>query len=447
MSAVLKIPRRLLDHALADLHKSHAHAAERVGFLACRHATTTDGPTLFSYAYLPVEDDHYERDRTCGARIGGQAIRSAMEHALAEGCTLLHVHTHGNSGQPEPSSTDKSDLPGIAASIHNVLPSVPHGWVVLSKEGMVGEIHFPSGRRAAIRDLRVVGNPMLVPRRPDIPTTIWQRLWQDIEPIHRHSRQRFLGVRAHSIISSARIGVVGLCGGGSHIVQQLAHIGVRRFVLCDDDQVEATNINRLVGATLHDVRKRQHKTRIAERVIRNIQPISHIDSAPDRWQQKMEHLKTCDAVFACLDSFQSRRDLEAFCRRHFVPLIDIGMNVAASGGAPEIYGQVVLSLPGEPCLHCAGVLTERSLSQEAQHYGDAGPQPQVVWPNGVLASTAIGIFMQLLTGWTGNCKLPYRLDYQGSRGLLQASPICSAITEGCVHYPLGQAGDPQFRTP
>jgi hypothetical protein len=36
---------------------------------------------------------------------------------------------------------------------------------------------------------------------------------------------------------------------------------------------------------------------------------------------------------------------------------------------------------------------------EAEKYGAAGSRPQVVWPNGVLASTAVGLAVQLLTPW------------------------------------------------
>jgi ThiF family len=49
------------------------------------------------------------------------------------------------------------------------------------------------------------------------------------------------------------VGLAGLGGGGSHIVQQLAHIGFQRFVVYDGDVVEESNLNRLVGATSIDV--------------------------------------------------------------------------------------------------------------------------------------------------------------------------------------------------
>jgi len=40
------------------------------------------------------------------------------------------------------------------------------------------------------------------------------------------SRQNFLGPRAQDILVNTRAAIVGLGGGGSHIAQQLAHIGV-----------------------------------------------------------------------------------------------------------------------------------------------------------------------------------------------------------------------------
>ena len=64
----------------------------------------------------------------------------------------------------------------------------------------------------------------------------------------RYSRQSFLGPDAQERIERAVVGVVGLGGGGSHIVQQLAHIGFQRYVLYDDDAVEDTNLNRLIGS-------------------------------------------------------------------------------------------------------------------------------------------------------------------------------------------------------
>jgi len=65
---------------------------------------------------------------------------------------------------------------------------------------------------------------------------------------NRYDRQSFLGSDSQIKIEACTIGVVGLGGGGSHIVQQLAHIGFQNYVLYDVDVVQETNLNRLIGA-------------------------------------------------------------------------------------------------------------------------------------------------------------------------------------------------------
>lgn len=51
----------------------------------------------------------------------------------------------------------------------------------------------------------------------------------------KHDRQSFLGEASEQVIKATTVGLVGLGGGGSHVVQQLAHIGVERYVLVDPD--------------------------------------------------------------------------------------------------------------------------------------------------------------------------------------------------------------------
>jgi hypothetical protein len=46
----------------------------------------------------------------------------------------------------------------------------------------------------------------------------------------------------------------------------------------------------------------------------------------------------------------------------------------------------------------------------------------VVWPNGVLASTAVGIVVDLLRGWSGvRDRTPF-LSYDGNLGVLGKHP-------------------------
>jgi molybdopterin/thiamine biosynthesis adenylyltransferase len=264
----------------------------------------------------------------------------------------------------------------------------------------------------------------------------------------RFSRQSFLGEDAERIIRRAVVGVAGLGGGGSHIVQQLAHIGFQNYVLYDGDRIEDSNLNRLVGGTAEDVVASSRKIDIAERTIRRVWPDAKIQKHACRWQDQPESVRGCDLIFGSVDGFQERGELEACARRYVIPLIDIGMDVhpAQNGEAPRMAGQVLVSTPGGPCMRCLRFITDEALSREAARYGAAGARPQVVWPNGVLASTAIGIGMDLLTDWTRSLRAAVYLSYDGNAGTVAPHPLLKYVANTrCPHYPVDAVGDPIYR--
>lgn len=437
MDAQLKLTKALHSRILKDLDRSHPFALERVGYILCNHRDASK-IKLVAFDYVPISDDFYIDDPECGARFSGEAIRLGMSLALEKNCCVLHVHTHEFGVSP--SITDMEELPGVAQSIRNVCPSKTHGWLILSNTKVCGEIIQPAGEMLKLKNLTVVGFPMVL--HSEAVHGVFKETASENQ---EESRQGFLGSDFDEIMSKTRIGIVGLGGGGSHIVQQLAHIGFSNFVLCDNDVIEATNLNRLVGATLADVRKKESKSAIAYRSIKNLLPNALVDSVPGWWEAKKNALAECDLVFGCVDSFSGRRDLEAFCRRNLIPVIDIGMDVKARGSGYEIYGQIALSLPGQACLHCLGIISDANLEEEAADYGEAGPKPQVVWPNGILASSAVGLAISLFSNWSSTEGLPLRLDYTGSTGVVSPPATIRYLKDiDCPHYNLEHTGTAKF---
>ena len=64
--------------------------------------------------------------------------------------------------------------------------------------------------------------------------------------------ERLLGSRNLELLAQKRVGVVGLGSGGGFVALSLAMSGVGKFVLIDDDTLEAINVVRHV-ADLRDV--------------------------------------------------------------------------------------------------------------------------------------------------------------------------------------------------
>jgi molybdopterin-synthase adenylyltransferase len=260
------------------------------------------------------------------------------------------------------------------------------------------------------------------------------------------SRQGFLGRTSETVLERLHVALIGLGGGGSHIAQQLAYVGVGNFTLIDHDRIDASNLNRLVGGTAADVRRKARKTAIAARVIRAVNPEAHVRQLRDRWQLKATAIRTCDVVVGCIDTYQGRRELEAFCRRFLIPYIDLGMDVFEVGGRYAIAGQVTLSMPGYPCTKCMGVIRDEWLAEEAAAYGAAGGKPQVVWPNGLLASAAVGTLMQVVTPWHNNHRPSLLLEYDGNAQELVNGAILNRIPSSCPHFEgIDNLGDPFFR--
>jgi molybdopterin/thiamine biosynthesis adenylyltransferase len=260
-------------------------------------------------------------------------------------------------------------------------------------------------------------------------------------------RQSFLGEASDAALAGLTVGLVGLGGGGSHEVQQLAHVGVGTFVLVDGDFITLTNLNRLVGGRHEDVEPKVLKVDIAERAIKSVNPCAEVVKFDKPWQEVADALKKCDVIFCAVDGVRAKDELEGFCRRHLIPIIDQGMDVhhlPATGGY-LVAGQVILSSPGTPCLRCLGIVTEEALVEEARQYGHAGSKPQVVWPNGVLASTAVGLFMQLVTPWHGKPADGAYLEYDANLNTLVVSQrFRRKVGKSCPHHDPQDLGDPTF---
>jgi hypothetical protein len=258
------------------------------------------------------------------------------------------------------------------------------------------------------------------------------------------ARQTFLGKGCDEIIARSRVGIIGLGGGGSHIAQQLAHLGVGNFSLFDPDHVEFNNLNRLVGATAKDAKRQRTKTGLFSLLIRKINPRARVTCIQKQWQEEGILLGSCDVVFGCVDTYVAREQIERACRRFLVPYIDIGMDVSEFSQGYVVAGQMILSMPDRPCLRCFGFLNDDLLAQEAAGYGAAGGRPQVVWPNGILASAAVGTFVQLTTPWQKVFHPVAYLEYDGNaQTLVPSNRLKHVVNRHCSHFgDKNDLGDP-----
>ena len=233
----------------------------------------------------------------------------------------------------------------------------------------------------------------------------------------RYLRQVALfGADGQRRIEGSNVAIVGLGGLGSHVVQQLAYLGVRTFSLIDDDVVSESNLNRLIGATPDDIGTQ--KIDIASRLAQEILPGTTISSHPSKHDDEacLSDLGASTVVFGCVDDEPSRLNLLERCAELGVPYLDAATDVILPGdaGGELVYGgRVCFNFVTSGCLSCLDQLDQEELrvasmtaDQRRAHdeiYGISrdlldGGGPAVVSLNGVVASLAVTEFLVWITG-------------------------------------------------
>lgn len=232
----------------------------------------------------------------------------------------------------------------------------------------------------------------------------------------RYSRNIGLfGERGQTRLHELCVAVIGVGGLGSHVVQQAAYLGVRRFILVDHDIVTLTNLNRLIGASELDVQRQERKVVVAERQIRCVQPSAEILSLGVKLQtdEVERHLSAADVVFGCVDNDSARLRITECASRNRKRYIDLATDTGSDNGQVWYGGRVFFSHCGGGCLVCAGELDQHAIARESMTaeqkaednaiYGVPREAlslsgPAVVSINGVVASFGVTEFMVWATG-------------------------------------------------
>jgi hypothetical protein len=267
----------------------------------------------------------------------------------------------------------------------------------------------------------------------------------------RYDRNILLfGAEGQKRIKAARVGVAGLGGLGCHLVQQLAYLGVCRYVLADGDHASSHSLNRLVTAYPDDVG--QYKTDLAERLIRTINPDAEVVNIRHHLPHSdaIGALAGVDLILGGLDNDAPRLHLTDLASLHRIVYIDAATDTDADNGPLAYGGRVVTAGAGPGCLFCLDLLdqqqirraamTDEERAADAAIYGvpadaldDAGPS--VVTINGVVASLAATEAMVHLTGLrTPQKQLTYRADHGGVR--INLDPPARTACPYCARWSL-----------
>ena len=286
---------------------------EHFAFAVARHARSARGPVFLTTEVFCVPDNQVSFGPD-GWNVEPPGFLPAVNAAVRSGGCLIEAHNHGGV-LPRFSKTDRRGLRDFSPYIFSSLPNRPYVATVWGDSTVYGEHSSPDGSTGRIDSITVGGGSFrqLVSRdddtRPILPAFDRQLPW------FTEDGQRTIG--------RLRVAVIGAGGTGSHVVQQLAYLGIRDFVVVDHDAADRTSLNRLVTATAEDVG--EQKVSLAHRLIKAIAPDATVTGLTANIQtaKVLDELKGVDVIFGCVDNDGARVILNELSRAYCIPYFDL----------------------------------------------------------------------------------------------------------------------------
>ena len=381
--------------ALRDSLLEHTNERCAVLFATRGHCSTGRELMLVRDTVLPTDDDYTQ----CGfdhAQLRPDFVARVAKRARLHELSLVFVHTHPGEVAPQFSSVDDRGEDDLAAFLIRRGQTYRHAALVMSRGGISARVlggHEP---------LRVVsvGDQRIVEFDPED---------DKIGDFAIYDRQlRAFGEDGQRILQTLCVAVVGLGGTGSIAVQQLAHLGVRSFILIDPDKLEPTNLNRVVGAAPDDVGGA--KCEIAARYVHQFSSGAEVREVRGDivHASVARHLVDADVIFSCTDSHGSRSVIQQVAYQYLIPCIDIGSTITTTAGkVTGIFGRIQLVGPDQPCLWCSDLLSSEEVRRDMMNkferkadpyiQGANVPAPSVISINGTVVSLAVTMLLGVVT--------------------------------------------------
>jgi hypothetical protein len=197
------------------------------------------------------------------------------------------------------------------------------------------------------------------------------------------------------------------CGGiGAIFAEQLARLGVRRWILVDADHVETTNLNRLPGATPRMVQEKWTKVRYVKGLIKQAWPRgSQVTALAVSVEAELarKRLAACDLVVVATDNHYSRLVAQELALRYVRPLVCLGSYLDVDEARQSVRTLCRVTIPpldGGWCLCCQNIIdptlaaAETASDEMSDVFRQAGylsgvAAPAVYWLNSTCASLGV----------------------------------------------------------
>jgi molybdopterin/thiamine biosynthesis adenylyltransferase len=395
--------RRLCEHLFQD---NDEHAA----YLLCARSVTASEHRLLVRSVIPVRPEDVEDASPQHLTILQRSFLPVLKQADISGMSFVLVHSHPKDF-PNHSPQDDKEEPKLFKTAYTRIHSeaaVHASIVVSSPHAPVGRVWLGGGATEPVSRIRVIGRKFW----------IYDREKDDIDIAAFDRQVLAFGPAVQALLKRLVIGVVGLGGTGSAVVEQLIRLGVGRVIVCDPQALEKSNVNRVYGSRVSD--EGHDKIDVAKRLAEEIGLGTTIEPLKGSITDLAiaTTFRECDVVFGCTDDEWGRAVLTKLAVSYLIPVLDLAVTVDSRDQIiKSVRGRVTTLFPGSACLFCRAAITGDVIAAEikkATNPGEyenlrkegyvpelPGTAPSVIMFTSAVASQAIAELLHRITGFMG----------------------------------------------
>lgn len=233
----------------------------------------------------------------------------------------------------QPCDADGHPLPGPSSEAHAITAQLVADFMISSKPKGIGT--FANVYEKVISYVRVLSHPakLLDSTVTATPGAGWTEVPDDLPFVYPDTGTARAGLaEMNAVFRGHRIGIIGLGGTGSYILDQVAKTWVDRIDLFDGDAFDNHNAFRAPGAA--DVSELQTRPNKAEYFAHQYSRMHTGITAYTTFitADNLEELGACTFVFMAAADAEEKPAILSWLRDQEIPAIEVGMGIRDESG-------------------------------------------------------------------------------------------------------------------
>jgi molybdopterin-synthase adenylyltransferase len=403
---------------------------ENAGVLLCGSSETQSGHRLLVRKFVSVPSELYVDRNHYHLEVSPRFYNSIIDRCLQERLTPVVIHSHPHHEDAWYSASDDFGEMNLIPVLQSLIPGSRPASLVVTPQKVTGRRLIDS-KFVQLSGLNIFGQNSRIITFGKSQSSVINEMFD--------RQVKAFGTDGQQLLQSLKIGIVGVGGIGSLVLEQLSRIGVSDVALIDDDRIEASNLTRLLGAARDDIGKSKAEVlgKHARRL--GVKNVAVITESAIR-QDVLMALRDRDLILSCVDNDRTRSLLNRFAHQYLIPVVEMGTRLDARDGRMRAAaGRVVLVGSGMTCMRCSHHLDperiraesmpkhERAaLQKEGYVMGVDEAVPAVISLNAVIAGLGVTAGLNIFLRLTGGTQ-PIGQIYDAASG--------SVFTTNDIHEP------------